>query len=452
MDSLSLGTAQGGAGDAGGGARDQIPLLTSRQARGLIAASALLLLLIQTGLMLHMRNGLVPPFMGDRYTEANVVRAADFFVHEGFAKTAGLPNVLWSTRFPEDGTVAEPQSLGTINGVYLHYPPAPDLIAGVMARWFGMNAVWIWRLPCIALNLLAMVILARALIQVLGIDRAAILIAALVATPMIWTFMSGLHFQGYASALWLLEFAILLRAYWIGGSLTRTQIGLLALLGFGQGWFSFDFMFLVVLLPLPLWLLRRVEGTAVNGTSLLVAMIAPLAGFCLAHLLHFIQVAVFLGGLRQAIADYTQVAGFRAHGRDGAPHIVWIGRVIFEYTFRTFGPNVHFLVWFPIVCGMAAATLLAGRVEFQVGSAPRTHWTWQVPRRYATPLLAALAVGAVWLMVMPQHAWHHYHFVGRHLFPFYLCCLFMLIRCLTRRPVEDSLLRESPQQQAVPAA
>src|SRR5262249_32768297 len=88
-----------------------LPLLTRTQARLVIALTALILLLIQAALMLYMRNGLVPPGLGDRYTEANVVRAADYFVHEGFAKTVGLPNVVWSPRFPDAGTVAEPESL-----------------------------------------------------------------------------------------------------------------------------------------------------------------------------------------------------------------------------------------------------------------------------------------------------------------------------------------------------
>ncbi|HEY7087462.1 MAG TPA: hypothetical protein VH518_05185, partial [Tepidisphaeraceae bacterium] len=426
----------------------ELPLLTPNQARVVIAVSALILLLIQAALMLYMRNGLVPPGLGDRYTEANVVRAADYFVHEGFAKTVGLPNVVWSPRFPDAGTVAEPESLGLTNGVYLHYPPAPDLIAGVMAKLVGTERVWIWRLPCVALNLVAMVILARVLIQVMGIDRAAIMIAALVATPMMWTFMSGLHFQGYASALWLFEFAVLLRAYWIDGGLSRTQMGLLALLGFGQGWLSFDFVFLVFLLPLPLWLMRRAEGATLNRASLLLAMLASLAGFCVAHLLHFIQVAVYLGGLHQAIADYRSIAGFRAHGNDQAPHIVWIARAIAGYAFRTLGPNVHFLVWFPIVFGLAALTLLLRRLEFQVGPAPRTRWIWQVPWSYVIPLLAALGVGGAWLVVMPQHAAIHYHFVGRHLFPFYFCCLFMLIRCLTRQPVDESRPLELPEPEA----
>ena len=129
------------------------------KARLVITVSALLLVLIQTALLLYVRNGLIPGFMGDRYTEANVVRAADFLVHEGFAKTVGLPNILWSDRFADEGTKGMPGTLNTDNGVYLHYPPVPDLIAGLMARIVGMDAIWLWRLPCIALNFVAMIIL-----------------------------------------------------------------------------------------------------------------------------------------------------------------------------------------------------------------------------------------------------------------------------------------------------
>ena len=122
--------------------------------------------------------------------------------------------------------------------------------------------------------------------------------AALVATPMIWTFMNGLHFQGYASALWLMQFAVLLHAYWIRQDLSPTQVGVLALLGFGQGWLSFDFAFVVGLLAVPLWLMRRAEGATLDRRSLFLAVIAPLGGFCLAHLLHLIQVVIYFGGAR----------------------------------------------------------------------------------------------------------------------------------------------------------
>src|SRR5262249_3738420 len=153
-----------------------------------------------------------------------------------------------------------------------------------------------------------MIILARVLIRVMGIDRGAILIAALAATPLLWTYMNGLHFQGYASALWLMQFAVLLQVYWVRGGLSRVQMGLLALLGFGQGWLSFDFVFVVVLLALPLWLMRRCEGATLDRRALVWAIVAPLAGFCLAHLMHLVQVVIYFGGVKQAIDDYTRIA------------------------------------------------------------------------------------------------------------------------------------------------
>ena len=277
-----------------------LPLLTRQQARLIITGSAVLILFIQVGLLLYIRNGLVPGFMGDRYTEANVVRAADYFTQNGFGKTVGLPNVLWSDRFSYEGTKGMPGTMDTDNGVYLHYPPLPDLIAGVMARLVGMNSIWIWRLPCIVLNAIAMIILVRMLIRVMGLDRAAILIAAPALTPMIWTFMNGLHFQGYASALWLVQFAVLLHAYWIRNKLAAADVAVLALLGFGQGWLSFDFVFVVVLLALPLWLMRRAEGVVLGRRSLWIAVLAPLAGFALSHLMHLAQVIVYFGGVRRA--------------------------------------------------------------------------------------------------------------------------------------------------------
>src|SRR6185295_6742841 len=114
---------------------------------------------------------------------------------------------------------------------------------------------------------------------------------------------------------------------------------------------------------------------------------APLAGFCVAHLMHLVQVVIYFGGVRRALDDYAAVAALRSHDIDGTPYIVWLGRAAFLYAFRTAGPNVHFLVWFPIVSALAVLTILARRIQFQLGRHARSVWTWKVQPVYAVALM-----------------------------------------------------------------
>ena len=137
--------------------------------------------------------------------------------------------------------------------------------------------------------------------------------------------MNGLHFQGYASVLWLVQFAVLLHAYWIRNKLAAADVAVLALLGFGQVWLSFDFVFVVVLLTLPLWLMRMAEGV-VLGPAQPVDRGARSAGWIFAaHLMHLAQVIVYFGGVRDAIDDYARVAVLRLCDIDGTPYVVWLG-------------------------------------------------------------------------------------------------------------------------------
>jgi hypothetical protein len=266
---------------------------------------------------------------------------------------------------------------------------------------------------------------------------------------MVWIYMPGLHFQGYSLALLLLQWTVLLRLLW-GTGLRPWHWPTLLLLGFLQGWLSFDLFFVVSFCVIPLWLMRRAEGIRLPNRWIWIGVALPSLGFALAHFLHFLQVAAELGGLHSAFAEFRNTAVERASqmdavlpptlqalfGRDinhlGYPGSLAVSayyyvREVLILRGMQFGP----LMLLAVIA--ALPILIFNRTQVAVVTiTKRQQFTcslsWPGPKRILPAIVAALLVCLMWVLVMPAHVAGNFHITLRQFFFFYFCLVLTIVR------------------------
>lgn len=355
--------------------------------------------------------------IADPFAEADTIRSAEAYAAEGLASQAGLPQVTFGRRFPGEGTQPGPDA----SAIYLHYPPLPNWIAGLVVRAVGGVRVPLMRLAPIAVGFACLGALATALARAEGRLRAAAILGALEVAPLFSNMMHGLHHEGYALALLLAELGVLVRAFAPpreGVPPPRGTLAWLAAIGFLEGWLSFDFCFLVAFAALPIWLLSPDPLAPPARRRAALCVLVPGAAFTAAHALHFLQVAIHLGGLGAALDDYLRIAVRRAAGTlDGRPVpppalLSLLRRYVFELL-----PSPRFLGTAGSgVAAVAVLALLAGNIRVRLGG---DGLAFRAPRRRLLAAAAAFAIASLWLAVMRQHAAVHAHYVPRHWVLFY---------------------------------
>jgi hypothetical protein len=427
-------------------------LFSPRTARRVFICTLLFLVLTQTALLCKFRNGLS---RFDGFDEADAVRAADAFNDGGFTRHHGLGQILYGNRFPNSGALIDhfdtngaikpeflvgyPEPLRTQNEwVYMHYPPGPELICGVLEFLFGRERLWLWRLFPISLGLLAIIAFYRALATAFGPDRGSLVCAACAILPMTSTYMPGLHFESYSFVFLLLQLSILVRWFWVDG-LRLWHLPALFLLGFFQGWVSFDIFFVLSLSAAPLWLMRRAEGAQSSWRDLFLTVAVPFGGFCAAQLLHLLQLAGELDGLRQALDELTRTALARAGQVAANEHFAYF-KVLLRVTFlyiREFLRlyNQHFGPFMALAFGAAVFLLFRRHIRASFSSPEQQSQTffyleWLGPKPLWPSVFAAFVVCTLWPMAMPGATIGNFHIYPRDFFLFYFVVVLAIVKSL----------------------
>ena len=426
--------------------------ISRRAATGLFTAIWALLLVFQAGFLYFLGDNL--DMFADHHVEADTLRASEAYVADGLFSHHGLARILYGSRFPHEGTIKDhldpegkvaarfrqgfPPGFEDRNQWPLtHYPPGPDLLNGLQAKLLGPGPIWRLRLLPAAIGLLSLAYLFQTLAAVWGIERASIIALMLAILPMISLWLPTLHYEGYALALVLVQTGLMLRHLW------RDRPGLplcavwLSIIGFLQGWLSWDHFFLVSLLAVPWWLLRRAEGASPSLANLFWMTAAPSLGYALAHILHFWEVAAEIGGWRAAWVELFRTGLERAGVAGGGGG--WFAQtreslhLYFSWCFNprrlTFGPFFGILSLF----SMAVAAFSVSRLRLLPRLGNRRlelELKWPGTGNPATALAAALALGLMWLFAMPSFTAGNSHLAVRHLLTFYLCMAVVVVRSL----------------------
>lgn len=378
----------------------------------------------------------------DSTSEANAIRAAESYVTEGFTKYAGLPNVYYGQNlgafgfkgfclkylsfFPIHTSLMTDISKQCQIAVYTHYPPGPDYLVAGMTWIVGPGKVQLYRLLPVFLGMICLIFFAWALWNSEGPVRATLAMGAFISVPMFTNMMHWLHHQSHAFSLFLVQLAILLIAFQPRQKGKKIWFAL-GVLGFVQGWFSFDYFFVVSLSAIPFWLLTSQPKNRQALNKLALGIMIPTLCFGFAHFLHFLQLAIFFGGFGYAANELFSIGIERSYGN--SQNMPWSAlHVLYSYLKNQLSHPMTFKYGYWIVMGLA---LLTAVLPYKRGKY-RPLWIVKIPH-YLPALLTSLMVSSLWVFVMHAHAINHRFFHAKHFFLSYFIAVILILRSFNNK-------------------
>jgi len=405
----------------------------------------------------------------DPFSESNAIREVRNFLDTGITANDGLGNVLRPGLYPHQGfegyPATRPHSV-TPSGVYTHYPPGPEYILYVATKLLGAQPISRLRIVPLTLTWLAAVFFGLSVRRRFGMSAAVLVMLACAALPMFSDADSCLHDEGYAFALLLVE---------IGVSIgVNRLIFPFALLGFFQGWLSFDYFFLVTLVPGAIeWAMPRLDvGHRARKRLALWRCGVAAAGFAFAHLLHFAEVCAFFGSIPAAVHDLADAAAYRTGEFGPIGRVILTCLVLRHYFIGTYPISTFFWrpdagipgnwqvfrfggltigIWWLLLTHLFIAVRLMGKTRRPLDLAKR-----QIDNDWLVVTLCGVVPCSLWYIVMPEHAFIHEHLLYRHLFfCFFLGLLFCAIALVkAQQPILRGLfgavLRPTPPILSMP--
>jgi len=372
----------------------------------------------------------------DQFSEANALREVRNFFEQGLTHDYGLGNVYHPGMYPSDGFRPDTDDAKlsvTPEGVYTHYPPGPEYLLYAATKLLGPDPVSRLRLIPVTVGFAATLFLGFAVRRRFGTAVGWLIMGAFALAPATSDGFVGLHYQGYALALLMVEISCVIAE--------RPSLAPFAILGFLQGWLSFDYVFLVTVAPLAFELaLPRIDPWYQPRWRLaLTRSILAGAGFTTALGLHFLQVWEFWGSFGIALRDFAAAAAHRTDAGTTGYLAQALGNL------KTYFYGLH-----PLHFGLA----LPDGADIQDWSMFRflglslgpwwllvtlamIVWDHLDPTRHIGSLrkdwhvvsMIGMLTSSLWLLAMVNHGGMHRHFLYRHLLvAFFMMALFCAVR------------------------
>jgi len=374
---------------------------------GIAGVLVLVLAAMQFHYIFGLGNGLSAD--SDAYSEANGVRAAEVFMDHGLLKTYGLPNITYGSSFPGVGSGA----LGDKLNIYTHYPPGQELILAALMKVFGRGQLNWYRVFPVVITLAALVVLFFSLSQLLPPLRALGVFFFIVVTPTLSRFMHGLSCESYSIAAYLLQLAFTFMYFASPKGFSRWKSWGLCLSGALQAAFVLDHVFLVPLSFVPFFLLwrKRLDESGVSVKQVVIQLgVIPMLGHVAVLGLHFVQVILYLGGVRPFIEDMGAAAKLRAVGAFEGKSVD-LGTVVWRYLKDHIVDHFHFGHWFTLLLILWGALVVVYFVrKTQKKAVAGFVFRWADVAAAG----AALLIPFFWIVPMKQHAIIHAFFLHRH--------------------------------------
>lgn len=360
--------------------------------------------------------------IADGYSEANAIRGAINFHENGFLPTSGLPLFNHPTILTEIGNSKDTTA-------YTHYPPGPEYVNWFWMLFFGKGQFNLTRYVHMVLSFLIGFYFLQFFFNFVGGGLRGLVLGLLLCLPPMYSnYMHGLHYQQLAFLI--LQIQIVVTLLYFKKNKALYLFGLL-IMGFLQGWLSFDFAFLASLHAIPLFILMK-DKLSLRVKHLILPPFLSGIGFTIAHGIHFYQVVNYLGSLENAIKDFTQSASHRANNSTSEAYLanpkyvsaeIGIFSVAKDFLYRVAGRgkylaiNLINFIWIMLALGfIKKIETKKFRFEFDVRTSD------------VLALAASILVSSMWSIIMRQHA-HIHGFIARHYyFCYFFCCLILVMR------------------------
>jgi hypothetical protein len=245
--------------------------------------------------------------------------------------------------------------------------------------------------------------------------------------------MHGLHQQQYAFLMLQVQMALVIKLF-SGKINPLITYSAFSILGFIQGWMSFDFAFLATLFVIPFYILLRKEYF-VSFWKLVFIGLASGLSFTLSHVLHFYQVVAYLGSFDNAWNDLFGAAKFRANNSISfgyAAHPKFTDEigpftVAKDFLYRVAGRGKYLSINLINFIWILLGLKFVKKITFKKGQT----FEFSITAEDLFALAASILISSMWSLVMKQHA-HIHGFIARHyFFCYFFCCLILVRR--TRR-------------------
>lgn len=360
--------------------------------------------------------------IADGFSEANAIRGALFFMDKGIGYFQGLPDIGYSDFLSGKGVRGYP-NFGYKEEAYTHYPPGPEYLIWLGFKVLGRGNFNHLRYLPITFSILVGIFFINTIFSAVGGGtKGLILSLGLILPPMYSNYMHGLHYQQYAFLLLQLQICVAIR--FVNQSQLWHSFAFL-ILGFLQGWLSFDYAFLASLFFIPFVILfNRSLGDFVR-----VCFMSGI-GFSISHLIHFQQVVSYFGSFDRAINEFIHSAAHRSFNAGTAkdpsnPKFSDIGlfTVAKDFLYRVAGRGKYLAINLINFIWIILSLRFIKTIETK-----KYRFHFDVATRDILALASAVIISSMWSIVMRQHA-HIHGFIARHYyFCYFFCCLILVMR------------------------
>lgn len=370
------------------------------------------------------RNDVSP--IADGFSEANTIRGGVFFHQEGLTKYKGLPNILYGDLLPSKGSAGYQVQGIDKNQAYTHYPPGPEYMAWLGFSLFGIGNFNALRFLPILLSVFVGVLFIKQNFQLVGGGIKGLIFGLmLILPPMYSNYMHGLHHQQYAFLMLQLQMSLAILYFTTNSNRLLLVLGF-AVLGFFQGWMTFDYAFLATLFVIPFYFYFNAPFR-----SLVLIGLASGFSYTLAHILHFFQVVSYYGDTQRAINDFIGSAAHRAHNAANEidkplekydANKIGTFTVAKDFLWRVAGRGKYLAINLINFIWVIIGLKFIKRVTLKKGYS----FEFNISGKDLMALLFAVIISCLWSIVMKQHA-HIHGFIARHYFLcYYFCCLILI--------------------------
>jgi hypothetical protein len=366
--------------------------------------------------------------------EKRVLASIEGYVENGLLLHAGLPDYNYNNIAPN---LPSPF-------IYTHFPQGPVYLGYLYTKICGLHNLGCIRLSSAVLGILCLSLFAWFLLSALNPVKAAIIMSIIGIIPFTSNSMHGFTWHVYAFSLFLVQLGFLLNVFKKRLSLNIPRGLVLFLFGFFQGWISFDWFILVGFSAVPLAFIYSKLNQNDDRKRLVIAILAPTAGFAFAHFLHLIQVSIYYGSVVTAVKDVFG-AGLARFGaaqisgdlvRNTAVIKDWAGgfdrAVLFlKYLF------VYSEKFFPILLVVTLVLIWIKDASVLIEKPIRMFFKWTSTKQNYYAVLTAFLLSFAWVIVMYHHARHHHPYIVRHQILIYFISVLTVLECITSVKPDD---------------
>lgn len=363
--------------------------------------------------------------------EILVINAAYNYLENGLSSNYGLPDNSGYKAYEFQQALTDPdyslQSSETPR-IYTHSPPSQYWLGWVLVKICGKDNLGCMRLYSTATGIIGLSFFALMLILSLSPFKSSALFFSVAILPMTTNMMPIFTHTNWGFSLFITQLGYLLYFFKKKTPLRAWNSILLFTLGFIQGWFTFEYFFLICLSPLPLALLYSKPAQKEDKKRLILVTLLLTTGYFSAFFLHFVQNSLFYGSAMDAYKDFFEVGKSRLSAAQGH----WkIDRITLTLNYFFVFPRsfYFFIINFPILIGVVLVLIWFKDISFSIQGPVIVKLKWTSDRRHYFVILTALLISLLWMIVMSYNASQHTHLFPRLLFFSYFVCILTVLEC-----------------------